>query len=347
MPGSGAGGDGGTHALLVELVRSRLAYKAATAGHGRVETEAAFAAVDPEGSGFVSYGAFKQAIGLLDLALPDYRVAELLTIWDPTGQGFVRYRPVLSRLHGPTGPVATASSANGERDGSPPHSSALRAGSRVAEQWATPASARADNGPAVGPAASTEANGRPNGRDSSRRRPPEPDTPHPAAAAAAAEATPGSGPGGPGGTGGLGSAEAFRVDTARAAAALAGEGGGASTKLLLSMVERETSSRRALEATVGKMRRELYRQKRQIETMDFDRQQYEIDRWAEQHSPRRDDDFSPHSRLGGAEASWPEGGDESPPPFRPAGVRPAGALRPARRVTSPAVFGGGMLGRLQ
>jgi len=39
--------------------------------------------------------------------------------------------------------------------------------------------------------------------------------------------------------------------------------------------------------------------------------------------------------------------DLSPLPFRPAGMRPAGSMRPGRRGSSPAVFGGGMLGRLQ
>ena len=40
--------------------------------------------------------------------------------------------------------------------------------------------------------------------------------------------------------------------------------------------------------------------------------------------------------------------EDSPPPFRPAGMRPAGSMRPGRRGSSPAVFGGGgMLGRLQ
>eukprot|EP01052_Picozoa_sp_SAG31_P011338 SAG31_NODE_639_length_13309_cov_4.008468_15_plen_308_part_00 len=68
-------------AVLVDLLRNRLAYHEATRARGRQDTEAAFAAVDPEGSGFVSYGAFKQAMTTLDLNLSDYHIVELLKMW--------------------------------------------------------------------------------------------------------------------------------------------------------------------------------------------------------------------------------------------------------------------------
>eukprot|EP01052_Picozoa_sp_SAG31_P011339 SAG31_NODE_639_length_13309_cov_4.008468_16_plen_732_part_00 len=162
---------------------------------------------------------------------------------DPTGQGFIRYRPVVSRLHAPDDPATRREFCE-----SPHSASILHDAHSLGSSRKVPATQHGNL-----------------------------EQPQTAAALSApSEKKPGNLELGLGMT--LhdlnGQTRMVRTDDA-------------DLQLLFSILERESTSRQALQSKVAQMQRELYRQKRQIEAMDFDRQQLEIDRWVAQHSPHR------------------------------------------------------------